>query len=281
MIKLLVTDLDGTFLRPNHTPDNFISQENKEALERFRMQGGIFVTCSGRHHEFSYKLMSELGFGFDAIGINGCTIIHKDALVEHNHPPRHHVREVVEKLTTEFYRDKLDVIAIDLIGNPIFGDPTSWSSERFRKNPDRKIIETPLLQYINDRRNPDVTSLHVNVKDPDTLHDWIKNLRIMFDKHFDIYASGPINIEFMKPGINKGHGVRSIMKIYGLDEHEVAVCGDNQNDISMFFAAKHSYCMSTATPQVQKYANKIVDSVAEALDDIVKQNELEMISKEI
>ncbi len=281
MIKLLVTDLDGTFLAPDHRPGRYITEENKEALDRFRQQGGIFVTCSGRHHEFSYLLMEELGFHFDTIGINGNTIIHKDCLVEHNHPRRQHVIKVVEELTKEFYRDKIEVIGIDLAGNPIFGDPHSWASERFRKNPNKVVNETPLLQYINDRRNPDVTSLHVNVKDPDTLHDWIKKLRIMFDQHFDIYASGPINIEFMKPGINKGYGVRSIMKIYGLQEHEVAVAGDNQNDISMFFAAKHSYCMATATPQVQKYATKVVNSVAEALEDIIRQNELEMISKEI
>ena len=280
MIKLLVTDLDGTFLAPNHTPEKYVSDENINALERFREQGGIFVTCSGRHHEFSYKLMEELGFAFDIIGINGCTIIHKDSLVEHNHPLRQHVRKVAEELSREHYKGKVEMIAITLTGKPVFGDPNSWVAQRYKDN-NRDIIDTPLLQYINDRKNPDVTSLHVNVKDPDTLHDWIKKLRIMFDQYFDIYASGSVNIEFMKPGINKGYGVRSIMKIYGLQEHEVAVCGDNQNDISMFFAAKHSYCMATATPQVQKYARKVVNTVAEALEDILKQNEEEMISKQI
>ena len=280
MIKLLVTDLDGTFLAPNHTPEKYVSDENKNALERFREQGGIFVTCSGRHHEFSYKLMEELGFAFDIIGINGCTIIHKDSLVEHNHPLRQHVRKVAEELSREHYKGKVEMIAITLTGKPVFGDPNSWVAQRYKDN-NREIIETPLLQYINDRKNPDVTSLHVNVKDPDTLHDWIKKLRIMFDQYFDIYASGSVNIEFMKPGINKGYGVRSIMRIYGLQEHEVAVCGDNQNDISMFFAAKHSYCMATATPQVQKYARKVVNTVAEALEDILQQNEEEMISKQI
>lgn len=281
MIKLLVTDLDGTFLSPSHQPGKRISDENKESLRRFREQGGIFVTCSGRHHEFSYELMEELGFAFDCIGINGCTIIHKDALVEHNHPPRQHVRKVVEELTRDTYKGKIEIVANDIRGTFIFGDPNSWAANHFKKMTDKKIIETPLFQYINDRHNPDVTSIHVNVKDPESLHDWISRLRIMFDQHFDIYASGPINIEFMKPGINKGHGVRSIMKLYGLQEHEVAVCGDNQNDISMFFAVKHSYCMSTATPQVQKYAKKIVKTVSEALDDIVEMNELEMISKQL
>ena len=37
--------------------------------------------------------------------------------------------------------------------------------------------------------------------------------------------------------------------------------------------------MSTATPQVQKYATKVVGSVAEAIEDILQKNEMERLSK--
>ena len=282
MIKLLVTDLDGTFILPEAIDGKRISKENTEALHRFIAQGGKFATASGRHHEFSYLLMDELGFKFDAIGINSATIVKDDCLIEHNHPARHIVRIVAEELTKPEYKDQLEVIAIDLNQNYIFGSKDSWVKARFLNRPEEKGIQLPditLLEWLNDRTKPDVTSLHVNVKDPYRLHDWIAFLREKFDRYFDIYASGSINIEFMRPGINKGHGVRSLMEMYGLEEHEVAVCGDNQNDISMFFAAKHSYCMSTATPQVKKYASKVVDSVAEALEDIMQKNELERASR--
>lgn len=279
MIKLLVTDLDGTFIMPQPVDGNYVCDANKEALHRFIEQGGRFATASGRHHEFSYKLMDELGFKFDAIGINACTIVKDDCLIEHNHPARHVVRLVAEELTKPEYHNQLDVIGIDLNQTYIFGSKDSWAKERFLNNPNIKIAEQTLLEWVNDRTKPDPTSIHVNVKDPYRLHDWIAFLREKFDRYFDIYASGSINIEFMRPGINKGHGVRSLMAMYGIDEHEVAVCGDNQNDISMFFAAKYSYCMSTATPQVKKYATKVVDSVAEALEDILQKNELERASR--
>ncbi|MBP3399111.1 MAG: HAD hydrolase family protein, partial [Erysipelotrichaceae bacterium] len=182
------------------------------------------------------------------------------------------------------YQEHLEVIATDLSQTFILGNPNSWIREKMENgNPDhdRKISDISLVDWLNDRTKPDPTSLHVNVKDPDRLHDWITFLREKFDRYFDIYASGSVNIEFMRPGINKGHGVRSLMEMYGLDEHEVAVCGDNQNDISMFFAAKYSYCMSSATPQVKKYATKVVDSVAEAIEDILQKNELERASRQL
>ncbi|MBR5208049.1 MAG: HAD family phosphatase [Erysipelotrichaceae bacterium] len=279
MIKLLVTDLDGTFIMPQPVDGNYVCDANKEALHRFIAQGGRFATASGRHHDFSYVLMEELGFKFDSIGINACTIVKDDCLIEHNHPARHIVRIVAEELIKPEYDDELEVIGTDLSHNYFLGRKDSWLKQKFMKNPNHSISDMTLLEHINDRTKPDITSLHVNVKDPEKLHEWIGRLREMFDRYYDIYASGSINIEFMRPGINKGHGVRRLAEMYGIDEHEVAVCGDNQNDISMFFAAKYSYCMSTATPQVKKYATKVVDSVAEALEDILRINELERASR--
>lgn len=284
MIKLLISDLDGTFIMPKPIDGKIVSKENTEAIHKFIEQGGKFVTCSGRNHGFSYKLIDELGFKFDIIGTNGATLIHNDCLVEHNHPRRHYIREVVEELTKDKYKDQIEVVSIDLNNNFIFGDPNSWLcavyEDALKAGEINSYSDRSLLDYLNDRTCYDVTSLHVNVKDPNTLHDWIHKLREMFDQHFDIYASGSINIDFMKPGINKGHGVRSLMKLYGLEEQEIAVVGDNQNDISMFFTTHNSYCMSTATPQVQKYAHKVVGSVAEAIEDILRKNELERIRNE-
>ncbi len=279
MIKLLVTDLDGTFIMPQPVNGNYVSDANKEALHRFMAQGGRFATASGRHHDFSYVLMEELGFKFDSIGINACTIVKDDCLIEHNHPARHIVRIVAEELIKPEYDDELEVIGTDLSHNYFLGRKDSWLKQKFISNPNHSVSDMTLLEHINDRTKPDITSLHVNVKDPEKLHEWIERLREMFDRYYDIYASGSVNIEFMRPGINKGHGVRRLAEMYGIDEHEVAVCGDNQNDISMFFAAKYSYCMSTATPQVKKYATKIVDSVAEALEDVLRINELERASR--
>ena len=281
MIKLLVTDLDGTFIMPQPVNGNYVSDANKEALHRFIEQGGRFATASGRHHNFSYVLMEELGFKFDSIGINACTIVKDDCLIEHNHPARHIVRIVAEELIKPEYDDELEVIGTDLSHHYFLGRKDSWLKQKLMKNPNHSISDMTLLEHINDRTKPDITSLHVNVKDPEKLHEWIGRLREMFDRYYDIYASGSVNIEFMRPGINKGYGVRRLAEMYGIDEHEVAVCGDNQNDISMFFAAKYSYCMSTATPQVKKYATKIVDSVAEALEDIMQKNELERASREL
>lgn len=284
MIKLLVSDLDGTFLMKEPVDGKSVCQENYDAMQRFRAAGGTFVTASGRHHEYSYSLMDELGFKFDMIGTNGATIIHNDSLVEHNNPSRQIVRKVVEELTKPQYRDELDVVGVNLEFTYILGNPKSKARDVFEKlkkiGTIGDVSDTPLLDWLNDRHKPDITSLSVFIYDARKLNAWIDYLREKFDRYFDIYASGPDYIELMSPGINKGHGVRSIRDIYGLEEHEIAVVGDNQNDISMFFATPNSYCMDTATPQVKKYAKTIVHSVADAIDDIMRLNAAEEHSKE-
>lgn len=285
MIRLLVSDLDGTFLMPRPVNGKFVSQENVDAMNRFRQAGGTFVTASGRHHEYSYSLMKELGFTFDMIGTGGTTLIHQNCLVEHNHPERHIVRKVVEELTKDQYRNDLEVVGVDLSFTYMFGHPDSWLKPDFEQLKEDGTIggisELSLLEWLNDRKHPDITCLSVVIHDESRLQEWISFLREHFDRYFDIYASSKNSIDLMRPGINKGHGVRSMMRLYGLQEHEVAVVGDNQNDISMFFTTKYSYCMSSATPQVQKYAHTIVDSVAEVIDDIMRRNEQERASKEV
>lgn len=282
MIKLLVSDLDGTFLMKKPIDGKAVCKENFDAMMRFREAGGTFVTASGRHHEYSYSLMDELGFKFDMIGTNGATLIHNDALVEHNHSPRHIVRKVVEELTKEEYSGHLEIIGVDLSFTYTFGRGEKWATAIFEELEKDGTIggisDISLLEWLNNRKLPDITAISVMISDPSRLHEWIAILRDKFDRYFDIYASGEIYIDMMRPGINKGHGVRSIMEIYGLEEHEVAVVGDNQNDISMFFTTPHSYVMSTATPQVKKYASKVVDSVAEAIEDIMQKNEMEQVS---
>ena len=47
MIKLLVTDLDGTFIMPHPVDGNYVCDANKEALHRFIAQGGS-ATLSAR-----------------------------------------------------------------------------------------------------------------------------------------------------------------------------------------------------------------------------------------
>ena len=280
MIKLLVSDLDETFLMPKMVDGRSVSEENMAAMKRFREKGGTFVTASGRHHEYSYFLMKELGFDFDMIGTNGATIIHKNNLVEHNHPPRHIVREVAEELTKDEYRNHLEVVGTDLSFTYILGHTDSWYMDEMKSFANEggigTISDVTLLEWLNDRKKPDITCLAVSIRDGDRLNEWIETLRNKFDRNFDIYSSGSRYIEMMKPGVNKGHGVRSMMKIYDLKEHEIAVIGDNQNDISMFFATPNSFAMSQAKEGVRKYAKYTVNSVAEAIDIIMRKNEEEV-----
>ena len=51
----------------------------------------------------------------------------------------------------------------------------------------------------------------------------------------------------------------------GLDKDEIAVVGDNENDLSMFRVIPASYCIDHAAPAIQAAASRSVASVAQAL----------------
>ena len=57
---LLITDLDGTLL-----PDNkILSQKDKEAIKRFRADGGKFTVATGRTIQSAMKYLRSLKWIF-------------------------------------------------------------------------------------------------------------------------------------------------------------------------------------------------------------------------
>ena len=66
-------------------------------------------------------------------------------------------------------------------------------------------------------------------------------------------------------GINKGSGILELAWAAGIHKDEIAVVGDNENDLSMFKVIPLSYCIDHAAPAIQAQASCSVATVAQAL----------------
>ena len=102
-------------------------------------------------------------------------------------------------------------------------------------------------------------------------------LKRKFFERYQIIQTSPYSIVILKDGANKGTGIAKIAALTGVGLDEVAVIGDSENDFEMFAMIPHSYCMSHARPDIQAKAKTVVDSVAECIDLILKENEQERL----
>ncbi|MDD6467708.1 MAG: HAD family hydrolase [Erysipelotrichaceae bacterium] len=279
MIKLLASDLDGTLLTVKTFTERYINDENRQALYTLVNQGVRFVSASGRHHDYSLQLAKELGFPFDAIGGNGATIMQNGVCIRHRHVDREKITEVIDTLYQMNVWDRLAAFAINNNFEHIFAQPHQWPYDDFvefhKKGEFGPCLEVPLNEYMHNPHSPNPTKLVLQLRPEESVEEWLTICRDRFGDWFDILSSGESFIEFLAPGVSKGDGLRYLMEEYGLNEDEVAVIGDAQNDISMFLACNHSYCMSHSLPSVQKYAGHIVSSAAEAMYDVIRKNEQE------
>ena len=90
-------------------------------------------------------------------------------------------------------------------------------------------------------------------------------LHAQFDGRFEIAASDVDMLDVSPVGINKGSGILELAQALGLDKDEIAVVGDNENDLSMFRVIPASYCIDHAAPAIQAAASRSVATVAQAL----------------
>ena len=70
MIKLVVTDLDGTLLNQ----EKKITEENRSSITRLREQGISLCLCTGRIYGSAAMISEELGNDFPIISCNGALI---------------------------------------------------------------------------------------------------------------------------------------------------------------------------------------------------------------
>ena len=68
---------------------------------------------------------------------------------------------------------------------------------------------------------------------------------------------------------HKGLGIQAVREAFGFSKEEIAVFGDNYNDVEMLEEAGHSYAMDTAAEAVKAHAGHVCSRVEDVLREIL------------
>ena len=261
MIKLICSDLDGTLIRENY---GSLNPELFGLIRQLKEKGVTFCLATGRQYPCIQRMFREVEDGMYFIANNGASV-HVD-------------RETIRVIYLDDSR--IDELIDDVLSVPGFEiDVTT---------PDCGYTSTTNETFFNTLIGP-VGYVEENVADLHHLPEKVIKMaanqyghQAMDEEHYqwflkkygalyDVYRSGNGWMDFMGKGVGKGHAVRFLMERMNLLPSEVAVFGDNQNDISMFEVCDHSYCVSTATEDVKKHAKYICDDVIQELKKILSE----------
>ncbi|MCA0971820.1 HAD family hydrolase [Halobacillus litoralis] len=261
MIKLFVSDLDGTLLGMDH----FIKNEDIDAVRRLIDKGTPLAVASGRMDHEIKEVLKRVGVAGHRVSQNGAFVF--DAEEEHVHSKtfdQQTASEVMKAIDSEPMVKTVSTAEetyteehskwIDIISEQLFHDI---------------IVEPNMRNLFGSDIHPSKISLHGQEKD---VMEAYKRMEQTFGDEVDSFISHETCVDLMPKAINKGTGLRALIEKLGLEPHEIACVGDSFNDIAMFELTEHSYVMSSAHEKVTERASTVVDHVHEAIEDLEKKN---------
>lgn len=255
MIKLIFTDLDGTFLNSQSR----VSDDNLACLQELKERDIEVILCSGRTQGMIRPFCLDLPVRKEAVSCNGGLIVDfaNDRLLS---------SAIIDFSTVERFMNfgeerLLDFLAYREDGS-VFYLPHSkriLGFRAFNEEQKRRLRrEIPLFDFptnFNLAAQSKICKLLAVYYDKAQDREICEFLNTFPDLHYAKSWDGLTDI--MKKGATKGTGVRFICSHLNVDIKDVAVIGDNHNDISMFREVECSVCMNNGDEVAKKSATHV------------------------
>lgn len=248
MIKMVVSDLDGTLLTEG---TDRLNPEYYEVIRELKKKGILFVAASGRQYASMRYVLEPVADDVIFASENGTNITKDGQDILNSYMDRTMAEEVIRY---------------------------------FRKMDDCEIMLcTPRTQYF-ERRNEKfldwmLYGYHSSIEVVDDLLDYIDQAnkvsvyreagsrpigdQVMeaFSDRLNVAVSGTVWIDIMNKETDKSAAVMYLQETLGITREETMVFGDNCNDLGMFSCGTETFAVENAHPDLIAAAKHIIPSV--------------------
>ena len=294
MIKLIVSDLDGTLLKRFKG----LSERNRIAVIEAQKQGVKFAIATGRGFDSTHQFIDQLElreFGGFMILNNGQRFI----------DVKNDREEVLSIITKEEAQKALSIAISHNLQMVMDGDHglAFYSPENMRIYRDIYIFLIRLLPHFRlllsrihvfalfGFLKSQKVKLLTKVEDITENYDKIgfthfkhqldasmKTLTQAFGGELEVMRVSDNWLDVSPKGTTKLMGILKLIEQEGIHEDEVLVLGDSENDATMLKHFKHSYAMGNASIEIKALAKFVAptnmeDGVAQVIETLVLKSE--------
>jgi Cof subfamily protein (haloacid dehalogenase superfamily) len=260
MIKVFVSDMDGTFLRKDHSYDK---EKFERAMNLIKENKQHLVLASGNQWRQIRSFFSGYEKDIYIVGENGAVILKNDEIIGSTHFDN----DVLQSLLD--YVKKLNVIYL------ISGVQHSYVLESYPNDLKALIgLYARNIKYVSEYGVSDDPILKIACMCPkeDTL-EIIKGLKEHF-KDVEIHSSGLGVVDINPLGVSKGRGLAMLLDALGCSFDECMAFGDGGNDISMLEKVAFPIVMGNAPSYMDEFGVRIGTNEEQAvLSTILKELE--------
>ncbi|SDI68011.1 hypothetical protein SAMN05421846_111158 [Chryseobacterium taeanense] len=241
-IRMIVTDMDGTFLNSEHQ----VSPDFPEVYAELKKRNILFVPASGRQMLGITKYFGDIENEMAFIAENGGYVIYKNQELFADKMEQQHIAEIIRSIraisgaTAVLSGKKKAYVETD---NQDF---ISYISQFYTDN---EIVEDLTV------RNDD-SIFKIAVYHPEGSELNVYPLLKEFEKYnLEVVVSGKYWLDIMNKNINKGNALEKLQTALDITPQQTMAFGDYMNDIEMLKNSKYSYAMKNAHPSVKQAAS--------------------------
>ena len=246
MIKMIATDMDGTFLDSEKRFD----PEFIDLFYQMKEKNIKFVIASGNQYYRLYQKFLPLSDQMYFIAENGsfiaegarelyCNIIEKDDV------------EKIKELLLDY--NELLVVLCGRKGAYILEKNRQYKDEIKKYYCNYRFVET--FDDISDG------IMKIAVYDPNDKLDIVFNeIGSKLPDNVKTVTSGNNWVDIQNNDINKGIAMRFLQAIYEIEPDECMAFGDQMNDYELLQQVKYSYAMANAVDPIKEIAYDIADT---------------------
>ena len=268
MIRLIATDMDGTFLDSNKKFDkSFIELFYKMQEKKIK-----FVIASGNQYYRLYQKFLPLSDQMYFIAENGSYIakgtteLHCDVILNQK------VQEMIHILAQY---QRIFMILCGKKGAYILKDEFAYRDEV------KKYYCAYSFVNSFDDVHDDIMKIAIYDKQHH-IQDLLEEISQQLPVGVKIVTSGNEWMDIQNQNMNKSVGIKFLQDTYQIKSEECAAFGDQMNDYEMLQEVKYAYAMSNAVQPIKDIAYKVIGSndeqaVLKKIEDIFSNEDLSIM----
>ncbi|MFT4245361.1 MAG: Cof-type HAD-IIB family hydrolase [Micrococcaceae bacterium] len=248
MIKAIAVDMDGTFLRSDHSYD----EERFDKIYKELVARDIkFIVASGSQYYRLKELFPSKDDEITYASENGAVVTHNDEVLDVTSFDKDFFRELIDYLTE--YGDEMVLCGVK---NAYTLDSVS---EEYKEVVKQYYFKYDVIDSFDDLPDDDFVKIAFNAG-VEAAPRVVKELLEKFPNKLYAASSGFKAVDILNPKAGKGIAVKNLLKKWDIKPNELLTFGDADNDVEMLSLTDHSYAMAKSSKKVQETAKHMAPS---------------------
>ncbi|MGT2845815.1 Cof-type HAD-IIB family hydrolase [Streptococcus massiliensis] len=270
-IKVIATDMDGTFLNQENDYDR---ERFSKIFTKLQERDIKFVPISGNQYYQIRSFFPHLEQELTIVSENGAYIVEQGKVIKSHRLPLDLVRAVLDYLLKHNLEMELSLC----------GEKATYILDKVEPEvKDFFAIYSHRLEMIESfHQLPDDHFLKFSFNTPlEMTQKIIDDLHQVMGNQIEAVTSGHGNIDIIARGINKGSAMSYLLKHWGYSPEQLLAFGDGNNDLQMLELAKYGYAMANGSKEIKEITNfrapdnnksGVLQVIEEYLEKIEKDN---------